>query len=129
MKSKIKLFLIILNIILAILLIIQLTDNTLKLKDVKKEITNIFGNDYIITIHKISKGQFVVLASIPEELYREMDNSDKLSQLKDSFSKYKIDLDKINKITLLVGYHTQDTKYIKSTTEIDLSKLAINNYK
>ena len=96
MKSKLKRFLIILNIILAILLIIQLTDNTLKLKDVKKEITNIFGNDYIITIHKISKGKFVVSASIPEDKYIETDYSDKLSQLKDSFSKYKIDLDKIN---------------------------------
>ena len=129
MKSKLKRFLIILNIILAILLITQLTDNTLNLKDVKKEVINTFGKDYIITIHKISEGQFVVLASIPEELYREMDISDKLSQLKDRLSKYKVNLDKINKITLLVGYHTQDTKYIKSTTEIDLSKLAINNYK
>lgn len=126
-KAKLKLFLIILIIFLIILVIIQLADNTLYLRDVKREVINTFGKDYTINIHKINKSQLVVLATISENLYIEMDYTEKVNQLKDSPGKYKIDLDKINKITLLVGYHTEDTKHIISSTDIDLSSISLSN--
>ncbi|MEY8417062.1 hypothetical protein AAK964_12230 [Tissierella praeacuta] len=113
MKSKIKLFIMILNVILFTLIIIQLADNTLYLRDVKKEVINTFGKDYIITIHKISEGQFVVSASVPEDKY--------------NLSKYNIKSDKVNRIILDLGYHNEDTKYIEYTTDIDLWNIAISN--
>ncbi|MSU01396.1 hypothetical protein [Tissierella pigra] len=120
MKFKLKRFLIILNVMLFIILVIQLADNTLYLKDIKTEFINAFSEDYVVNIHKMREGKFVILATIPEELYREMDYTEKVNQFKDSLSKYKINPDKVNRIVLNVGYHGKDTKYIQSTTDIDL---------